>query len=181
MTAGWIVPGGSGSAVKFAAVSAASCQRGQSDPDSVPERRQQRGHVGGAGIDLGFWRGGAWSRDRSWPSVTGRWDFGQRFRSLPGCREQRCCVHKTATVLDKMPKSVQGKAKGMLHEMWQAPTKEKALSAYEHFLNSWQGSTPRRWSACTRTRRSCLLSMTSLRRTGCISKRPTRSSRPTRR
>ena len=35
----------------------------------------------------------------------------------PGCREQRCWVHKTASVLDKMPKSVQGKAKAMLHEM----------------------------------------------------------------
>jgi len=27
-------------------------------------------------------------------------------------------VHKTANVLDKMPKSVQGEAKSMLHEMW---------------------------------------------------------------
>ena len=61
----------------------------------------------------------------------------------PGCREQRCWVHKTANVLDKMPKSVQGKAKGMLHEMWQAPTKEKALGAYEHFLSSWQEKYPK--------------------------------------
>ena len=61
----------------------------------------------------------------------------------PGCREQRCCVHKTANVLDKMPKSVQGKAKGMLHEMWQAPTKEKALAAYEHFVNSWEEKYPK--------------------------------------
>ncbi len=61
----------------------------------------------------------------------------------PECREQRCWVHKTANVLDKMPKSVQGKAKGMLHEMWQAPTKEKALAAYEHFLNSWQEKYPK--------------------------------------
>jgi len=35
-----------------------------------------------------------------------------------------------------MPKSMQGKAKAMLHEMWQAPTKETALAAYEHFLSS---------------------------------------------
>jgi putative transposase len=61
----------------------------------------------------------------------------------PGCQEQRCWVHKTANVLDKMPKSVQGKAKEMLHEMWQAPTKEKALSAYQHFLNSWQEKYPK--------------------------------------
>ncbi len=61
----------------------------------------------------------------------------------PGCREQRCWVHKTTNVLDKMPKRVQGKAKGMLHEMWQAPTKEKALAAYEHFVNSWQEKYPK--------------------------------------
>jgi putative transposase len=42
-----------------------------------------------------------------------------------------------------MPKSMQGKAKGMLHEMWQAPTKEKALVAYEHFLTSWQAKYPK--------------------------------------
>ena len=61
----------------------------------------------------------------------------------PGCREQRCWVHKSGNVLDKMPKSVQGKAKAMLHEMWQAPTKETALAAYEHFLNSWHEKYPK--------------------------------------
>ncbi len=62
---------------------------------------------------------------------------------FPDCREQRCWVHKTANVLDKMPKSVQGKAKSMLHEMWQAPTKEQALKAYEHFLSSWREKYPK--------------------------------------
>ncbi len=61
----------------------------------------------------------------------------------PGCREQRCWVHKTVNVLDKMPRSVQSKAKGMLHEMWQAPTKEKALAAYEHFVDSWEEKYPK--------------------------------------
>jgi putative transposase len=59
------------------------------------------------------------------------------------CREQRCWVHKTANVLDKMPKSVQSKAKSMLHEMWQSPTKEKALAAYRHFLASWREKYPK--------------------------------------
>ena len=52
-------------------------------------------------------------------------------------------MHKTANVLDKMPKSVQGKAKSMLHEMWQAPTKQKALAAYHHFLTSWREKYPK--------------------------------------
>jgi transposase-like protein len=68
----------------------------------------------------------------------------------PKCREQRCWVHKTANILDKMPKSVQGKAKGMLHEMWQAPTKQKALGAYEHFLSSWGEKYPKA-TECLRT------------------------------
>jgi transposase-like protein len=31
----------------------------------------------------------------------------------------------------------------MLHEMWQAPTKEKALAAYQHFLTSWREKYPK--------------------------------------
>ena len=69
---------------------------------------------------------------------------------FPNCREQRCWVHKTANILDKMPKSVQGRAKSMLHEMWQAPTKEKALGAYEHFLTSWGEKYPKA-TECLRT------------------------------
>jgi putative transposase len=38
--------------------------------------------------------------------------------------QQRCWVHKTANILDKMPKSVQGKAKQLIHEMYLAPTEQ---------------------------------------------------------
>ena len=51
-----------------------------------------------------------------------------------GCRQQRCWVHKTANILDKMPKSVQPNAKRMIHEMYLSPTKEAALKAYDGFL-----------------------------------------------
>ena len=37
--------------------------------------------------------------------------------------EQRCWVHKTANVLNNMPKSVQSKAKSMLHDIWMAQTR----------------------------------------------------------
>ena len=43
---------------------------------------------------------------------------------FPRCRQQRCWVHKTANILDKMPKSVQPNAKRMIHEMYLSPTKE---------------------------------------------------------
>jgi len=52
----------------------------------------------------------------------------------PECEEQRCWVHKTANILDKMPKSVQPKAKERIHDIYLAPTKEQALVAHNSFL-----------------------------------------------
>jgi len=46
----------------------------------------------------------------------------------PKTREQRCWVHKTANVLNKLPKSVQPKAKADIHEIWQAETSITPLS-----------------------------------------------------
>jgi transposase-like protein len=61
----------------------------------------------------------------------------------PSTREQRCWFHKSGNILDKLPKSVQSKAKAMIREMWQAPTKEDALSAYRHFVNAWHDKYPK--------------------------------------
>jgi putative transposase len=52
--------------------------------------------------------------------------------------QQRCWMHKTANVLDKMPKSVQGEAKQLIHEMYMAPTRKAALAAYDQFISSYQ-------------------------------------------
>ena len=54
--------------------------------------------------------------------------------AYPECEEQRCWVHKTANILDKMPKSVQPKAKERIHDIYLAPTKEQALVAYNSFI-----------------------------------------------
>jgi len=62
---------------------------------------------------------------------------------LPGAREQRCWVHKTANVLDKLPQSVQPYAKKMIHEMYLSPTKEKALAAYARFLSEYEAKYPK--------------------------------------
>jgi transposase-like protein len=56
----------------------------------------------------------------------------------PGVREQRCWLHKTANVLNKLPKSLQPKAKGELHEIWQAETREDAQRAFDNFLEKYQ-------------------------------------------
>lgn len=51
--------------------------------------------------------------------------------------EQRCWVHKTANILDKMPKSIQPRAKAHIRDMYMAPTKEEALKAYDYFLHQY--------------------------------------------
>ena len=56
---------------------------------------------------------------------------------FPETKEQRCWVHKTANVLNNMPKSVQPKAKGDIHEIWQAETKADAETAFDHFLDKY--------------------------------------------
>jgi len=61
----------------------------------------------------------------------------------PKTKRQRCWVHKTANILDKMPKSVQSKAKSMIHEMYMAPSKEAALRAYDHFVESYEAKYPK--------------------------------------
>lgn len=52
----------------------------------------------------------------------------------PTTREQRCWVHKTGNVLNKMPKSVQPKAKNDLHQIWMAATKVEAEKAFDGFV-----------------------------------------------
>ncbi len=52
-------------------------------------------------------------------------------------REQRCWVHKTSNVLNAMPKSVQPKAKGHLHDIWQAETKAGAQAAFDFFAETY--------------------------------------------
>lgn len=62
--------------------------------------------------------------------------------TYPECEEQRCWVHKTANILDKMPKSVQPKAKQRIHDIYLAPTKEQALVAYNSFLTLYNKKFP---------------------------------------
>ena len=55
----------------------------------------------------------------------------------PTTREQRCWVHKTANVLNKMPKVLQSKAKSDLHQIWLAETRGAATKAFDHFLEKY--------------------------------------------
>jgi len=56
----------------------------------------------------------------------------------PTTREQRCWVHKTANVLNKLPKSQQPKAKRALQEIWMAETRADAETAFDAFIESYR-------------------------------------------
>jgi len=58
-------------------------------------------------------------------------------------RRQRCWVHKTANVLNYLPRSVQKKAKDGLHEIWMAETKEAAEKAFDHFVETYGAKYPK--------------------------------------
>ena len=55
----------------------------------------------------------------------------------PTTRHQRCTVHKTVNVLDKLPKSVQPAAKADLREVWTAPDRATAEAAIASFAEKY--------------------------------------------
>ena len=66
---------------------------------------------------LGFWK----ALDEVWPTT----------------RAQRCWVHKTANVLNKLPNSLHTKAKGALHNIWMAETRKDAETALDVFIETY--------------------------------------------
>ena len=68
---------------------------------------------------------------------------------FPGVPAQQCWVHKTANVLDKLPKRLREDAKSLVHEMYLAPTRQQARAAYERFLALYQDRYPKA-CACLR-------------------------------
>lgn len=62
---------------------------------------------------------------------------------FPTTRVQRCWVHKTANVLNNLPKSQQPKAKSALHEIYMAETKDDALTAFERFIKTYDAKYPK--------------------------------------
>lgn len=58
-------------------------------------------------------------------------------------RQQRCWTHKTANVLNCVPKSIQPRVKSALHEIWQAATKDDAERAFDQFEKLYAAKYPR--------------------------------------
>ena len=61
----------------------------------------------------------------------------------PATREQRCWVHKTANVLNKLPKAMQPKAKARLHDIWQASTRKDAHAAFDSLVEDYAAKYPK--------------------------------------
>jgi hypothetical protein len=66
---------------------------------------------------LGFWK----AIDQVWPKT----------------RAQRCWVHKTANVLNRLPKSLRAKAKRALQDIWMAETRKAAEAALDAFIEAY--------------------------------------------
>jgi transposase-like protein len=82
------------------------------------------------------------------------------WKALPQVYEstkpQRCWVHKSANVLNALPKSQQPKAKSVLQDIWMAATKQDAEMAFDLFLESYEDKYPKA-TDCLRKDREVLL------------------------
>ena len=58
-------------------------------------------------------------------------------------RAQRCWVHKTANVLNKLPKGQQAKGKEALHQIWMAESRVDADQAFDLFLATYEAKYPK--------------------------------------
>ena len=71
-------------------------------------------------------------------------------------RSQRCWVHKTAHILNKLTNAKQPKAKSDLHQIWMAETREEAYKAFDYFLSAYQAKYPKA-TFCLKKDREALL------------------------
>ena len=77
-------------------------------------------------------------------------------QEYPECRRQRCWVHKTSNVLNKLPKSLQPKAKQKLHQIWQADNRDEAERHFDDFIKIYSSKYPKA-SDCLSKDRDALL------------------------
>ena len=83
--------------------------------------------------------------------------FWKALRQVYGiAREQRCWVHKTGNVLNKLPKGLQKKAKSHLQGIWMAETRKQAENAFDFFLEAY-GPKYDKATACLAKDRDALL------------------------
>lgn len=95
---------------------------------SIIRELKRRGLIGGPELAIGDGALGFWAA------------IAEEF---PNTKTQLCWVHKTANVLDKLPSSLQGKAKKMIHDIYLAPTKQDANVAFDVFIEEFELKYPK--------------------------------------
>jgi putative transposase len=75
---------------------------------------------------------------------------------FPTTRTQRCWVHKTANLLDKLPKRLQPRAKEAIHDIWMADTREAAGKAFDSFLEIYGAKYPKACECLAKDREELL-------------------------
>ena len=78
-----------------------------------------------------------------WKAITKHW---------PSTKHQRCWVHKTANVLNKLPKSLQPKVKASIHDIWMAETKENANKAFDLCIKQYEAKYPKAMECLSKDR-----------------------------
>jgi transposase-like protein len=74
----------------------------------------------------------------------------------PTARQQRCWVHKVANVLNKLPPSLQGKAKQDLHTIYEAENRQAAEEAFDRFLVKYGAKYDKAVACLTKDREALL-------------------------
>jgi putative transposase len=74
----------------------------------------------------------------------------------PTCCHQRCWVHKTANVLNKLPKSMQPKVKEALHDIWMASTRAQAHKAFDNTIERYSPKYPQAMNCLKKDREELL-------------------------
>ncbi len=62
---------------------------------------------------------------------------------FPQTAHQRCWFHKMGNVLNALPKSLQGRAKADMQEIWMAATRNEAHAAFAKFVGHYKGKYPK--------------------------------------
>lgn len=82
--------------------------------------------------------------------------WGALSKVYPTCRHQRCWVHKTANVLNKLPKSMQPKVKAALHDIWMAESRDKAIAAFDSTITRFSAKYPQAMACLGKDREELL-------------------------
>lgn len=71
-------------------------------------------------------------------------------------KQQRCWMHKTGNILNKLPKALHSRAKQHIHDIWMAETKEDAEKCFDFFAKAYQAKYPNASECLTKDRDALL-------------------------